>query len=204
MKTQWILFALALPHVLVSWLLAGLSIITLIAHKPRFEGYGVLSLELREWFATGRDNKGLSPYSTTLFRVIWWQPGGRDPKLPLDERLEQHEQVHIRQFEDAAAKGFTLGAVLALWMWATGLHLEAWHPAAVWLAVWLVFPAMMAVGWLTALLRHGLASPGPGRSWFRRMWEAGYLDSEHERSAYAQTDCRAGGKTWWDHREESR
>ncbi len=177
---RWVLFAFTLSWTLVTWLLGVLSIACYIAHKPRFEGAGVLTLELREWFATGEDGKGPWKYSTTLGRTIWWQPGKRDPGEELDERIERHERIHVRQVEDLMVLSFIVGLICGI---ATGDWLLAF-------LTWMSGGLWQLPNFLTAMLRYG----------FRSV----YRDSEHERSAYAQTDKWPNGESWWEERDRAR
>lgn len=188
---NWILFAFSIQHALLSWLL-GLLLMAGFAHRPRFEGAAIMTLQWRPWVAKRYR------YSLTFLRLIIWGPGFReldpnDTTTELDENHERHERVHVRQFEDAAVQGFFLGLGLASVQWAFGWCVEAWQPAVLWELTWLLFPLMSAAGWGTALLRWGLAPKqrargGADRSWWARIFDVAYRDSEIERSAYAQTD----------------
>jgi len=203
--TRWVLFAFIAPHAIISWLIGLLSMVCWIAHRPRFEGAGILTLEFREWFASGRDGRGPWNYSTTIIRTLFWNPGAaRRSEGELDERVERHERVHVRQSEDLAFAGFLLGLAVAASMWTLGWYADAWQPAAVWLGVWLVSPLLLIGNWITALLRFGIAPPREGRSWLGRVFDVAYRDSEHERSAYAQTDTWPDGQSWWHRRERGR
>jgi len=206
-RTRWVLFAFIAPHAIISWALGALSMATLIAHRPRFEGHGILSLELREWFATGRDGEGVYDYSTTFVRTIFWNAGtraaGSSAIEELDERHERHERAHIRQFEDSAFTAFWLGLSVASLLWLLGWHAEAWQPAVVWLLVWLSGPLWLIGNWATALLRFRLVDSG--ESWVRRAFNIAYNRCEHEVSAYAQTDRIEQphvGSSWWEMLED--
>ncbi len=201
---NWILFAFTAQHALISYLIGLLLFVTFFAHKIRFEQAGVMTMEWREWFATGRDGKGPYQYSTTILRLIVWNPGARDDAEELDDRVERHETVHLRQFEDAAVQGFVLGLALATAQWTFGWYAEAWQPALVWELVWLAMPLMAFANWITAVMRFGVAPKREGRSWFDRIFDVAYRDSEHERSAYAQTDRWPNGESWWQGREDRR
>lgn len=208
-ESRWVLFAFIAPHAVISWFIGLLSMVVFLAHRPRFEGNAILSLEFREWFATGRDRKGPYRYSTTLIRTLFWNPGSRgrtdgDTASELDERHERHERVHIRQSEDAAFAAFWLGLAVAVALWSFGWYAEAWQPAIVWLLVWLSGPLWLIGNWITALLRFRIAPPREGRSWFGRVFDVAYRDSEHERSAYAQTNRWPDGGSYWARRDAER
>jgi hypothetical protein len=179
---NWLLFGISFPAVAGSWLLAGLSLALFLARRPGLDGAGILTLEWRSWFAKRW------PYSTSLGRVIWFQPNARGREDDeLDSRSEQHERVHIRQVEDASLAGLIYGVMIAAGFWAHG-HVGAGF--AWWAVTWWVFPWLRAVNFGTAALRYG-----------RRH---AYRDSEHERSAYAQTDIGTGGLSWWEERDMER
>lgn len=221
---NWILFGFTAQHAAIAYLLGLLSFLTFFAKWPRFEGNAIMSLQLRDWFskswrkeADGSEDKGISRYSTTLFRATWWHEDRPVPKTPeeeLDSRHEKHERKHIHQFEDACMQGFVLGLIVAILLWAFGWYSEAWQPALAWELIWLIMPVMLTTNWITGLLRYGRAakyrpawqhaSKGAERSWFSRIYDSAYLDSEHERSARAQTEGFVGNKTWAEHEYEDR
>lgn len=189
---NWILFVFTLQHALLSWLIGLILMATFFAHRPRFEGAGIMTLEWRPWFAKRYR------YSVTILRLIVWGPGYReldpnDVDTELDEWHERHERVHIRQMEDAAVQGFYLGLTLASISWVFGWYGSAWQPAVTWELAWMLYPMMTVTNWATAVLRWGLAPKvrargGKDRSWWQRLADVAYRDSEHERSAFAQTD----------------
>lgn len=90
------------------------------------------------------------------------------------ERTMKHEGVHVRQCRGLVLLGLVLGIVVALdtgdWWWLPKL----WLPGG--LALYKL------PNFLVPLLEGGHV----------------YRDSEHERSAYAQTDTREGGSSWLD------
>jgi len=216
---NWILFGFSAQHAAIGYLLGLLSIATFFARRPRFEGAGILSVTLRDWFSKrnrpdpdGKPDKGLSPYTTTLLRTIFWHEDRPIPTTPaeeLDTRHENHEDKHIHQFEDACVQGFWLGLGTASALWAFGWYAEPWQPALVWELIWLVMPAMLATNWVTGFLRYGPAARvrpnGKKRSWFARIYDTAYLDSEHERSARAQTEgFTPDGRSWQEREVERR
>jgi hypothetical protein len=173
---RWVLVGFTLPWALTTWLLGLLSIVLWLAHRPRIES-GILTLELREWFASGRDERGPWRYSTTLGRVIWFQPQARAEP---DSVVWRHELIHVWQVEDLMVLGALVGLVVGL---ATGdwwLALGLWWSAGLW----------QIPNFATALLRFGPRGI--------------YRDSLHERSAYAQASRWSGGSSWWDYREAQR
>ena len=87
-----------------------------------------------------------------------------------EPRIISHEFVHIRQYEDCCLLALTIGIVVAVTTWDLA-----------WLALWVTGPLWLLPNFLGALLRGGDV----------------YRDSEHERSAYAQTD------TWLSNTNES-
>jgi len=92
-----------------------------------------------------------------------------------DARIRAHEAVHVRQVEDMMLLSLFVGLAVGYWS-------EDWPMA---LCIWWSGGLWQLPNFLTALLRRGDA----------------YLDSEHERSAYAQTDLQAGGKSWLEKRD---
>lgn len=177
LPTRWVLFVVALPSTLIAYVLGALSMLCYMARGPRFEDGLVLSLEWRPWFAQRWR------YSTKLFRTVWYQPHARTQPGEEATRLERHEHAHVRQFEDESLKGLLIGLLLL----AVGGHV-AWL-----FALWTMWPAMLIVNYVPAMLRWG----------FRNA----YRDSEHERSAYAQTDTVTSmmlGSSWDRHRERKR
>ena len=77
---------------------------------------------------------------------------------------EYHEFIHVRQYEDLNLLGVVLGGLCCFWDWRLGLGL--WASSGM---LWLL-PNFIS-GWV----RFGQP----------------YMGSEHERSAYAQSRCRA-------------
>jgi hypothetical protein len=224
--TGWILFAFISPLAVVSWLLGALSMLVWIAHKPRFEGHGILTLEFREWFASGKDGEGPWNFSTTIFRTVWWNPGVRSTApgdveedgeikigveelkaMELDNRVERHERVHIRQMEDEGFKGFFVGLLIAGMLWDFGWFAEGWQPFLVWMFFWMLFPLSQVFHWVTPPLRYGIRGRREDEKWhhwFKRAFDVCYRDSEIERSAYAQTDRWPDGESWWEKRDDKR
>ncbi len=189
---NWVLFAFTFPWALITWLIGLLSIAAYVAHKPRFEQAALLTLEWRPWV---REKLGFR-YSTTLGRLIWYNIGHRDTKpgedgagveAELDERLERHETVHVRQVEDRMILAFLVGLAVAIGFWTHG-HVGAGF--AWWLGLWTSGGVWQVPNFLGAICRYG--------------WIGVYRDSEHERSAYGQTDRWPDGSSWWDHRDKQR
>lgn len=81
-----------------------------------------------------------------------------------DTETLEHELVHVRQHEDLVFIAWQLSVLLGPFF--DGL----WGPALLWWSagLWQLFM------YLTAALRYG--------------WRRSYLDAEHERAAYAQTE----------------
>lgn len=80
-----------------------------------------------------------------------------------------HEGVHVRQAEDTMLAGFILGLIVAIFSSEPAWFFLIWIGES---------PLRVVGGWLGAVLRGGHV----------------YYDSEHERSADAQTDLRPDGK----------
>ena len=163
---RWILFAFTAPWSVLAWALGALSMVLWMAHRPRFEGTLILTLEIRPWVTRWWK------YSTTVGRVIWFQPGHRDRTGHLDDRLERHERIHVRQIEDLMLLSFAVGLVVAL-SGSPWLGLALWCSGGIW----------QLPNFVAAMLRFS--------------WRHAYRDSEHERSAYAQTDMWPDGESWW-------
>ena len=109
-------------------------------------------------------------YSTTLGRGIIYQSRHREAGKWTS--IQAHEHVHIRQIEDAMALSLVLGLIVG------GVTGNWWLGAVLWWSGGM----HQLPNFLTAMLRGGNA----------------YRDSEHERSAYAQTDRDAEGRDWLD------
>jgi hypothetical protein len=184
---RWILFTFTFPGAVLSYVAGILSMVFWLARKPRIEQTGILSLELREWFASGTDGKGPWDYSTTFVRTVWWQPGLRDETEELDERIEKHETVHLRQWEDYMMLSYFVGLFSAIPMWVS---VGTFDGFAMWFWIWCSGVLWHLPNFVTAMLRFGARH--------------GYRDSEHERSAYAQTDVFHRGESWWDLRDRIR
>lgn len=188
---HWVAYLFTFPWAALSYLLGALSIVLFIGHRARWEGVGILSLEFREWFARGRDDKGPWRYSTTIGRTIWWQPHHRDAgnteAQELDERLERHEREHIWQIEDMMLLSFVIGLVVAIGHWIEGRTCEGF---CWWFGLWTSGGLWQLPNFMTAALRFG--------------WKNAYRDSSHERHAYAATDHWPNGESWYEAREARR
>jgi hypothetical protein len=117
-------------------------------------------------------------YSTTIGRLVLMHPHAR---RSLDvERVLEHERVHVRQHEDLALIAALIGALIAALTGHHALGLAVWWSAGLW----------QLPMYLTAALRYGSRNA--------------YLDAEHERAAYAQTDLERGRESWLSRRERTR
>jgi hypothetical protein len=166
--TGWVLYALALPTAIVGYIWMGLLIITFMADVKsiRFQGAGVITAKTRDWAKWWG-------WSTTIGRSILYHPTAYDETPEIDNRIEHHEFVHIRQFEDACVSGLVGGLVVsALCIWICGLSVSQFF--GVWMMIWLFSIGSMLTNFLTGPMRFGIKGI--------------YRDTEHERSAYAQTD----------------
>lgn len=112
-------------------------------------------------------------YSTTFGKGIIYHPSSLTSMGIVDRRIEQHELVHVRQAEDRTVLALIIGLIVfaVTGNWILGLIL------------WMSGTAWQLPNFLTAVLRGGHI----------------YRDTEHERSAYAQTDVRDGVKSWLDY-----
>lgn len=154
-----VLNVLALPSVLVGYLFVLLLCLFWIAEWKtlRFQEGGVLVARTREWAAK------YWRFSTTIGNGILYHPNHYTGEFRPLVRIERHEMVHVRQFQDDCVR--FLVASVALVFVTTNL----WF-----FLVWPFGMLAMLPNFLTALLRYGKYGL--------------YYDSEHERSAYAQTD----------------
>ena len=179
MKTNaqsWTLFAISLPGVVVgyAWLLLLCLLFVAEWRSLMFQGAGVLVARTHPKAAR------FWGFSTTVGRAILYHPHVYDGTRELEGRVERHEFVHVRQFEDDQLR--SLLTALVIWF-ATG---SAWS-----LVLWPAGLLAMVPNFLTAFLRFGRKGL--------------YRDAEHERSAYAQTDIvRVTGKGWDQLRDEDR
>lgn len=110
-------------------------------------------------------------YSTTVSRGIIYHPVSA-----ANARIREHEMVHVRQVEDRVLLALVLGIV------AASLVAAQASPFFTFLGFWVAGVAFQLPNFLGAVLRGGHV----------------YRDSEHERSAYAQTDIHhtSNGKSW--------
>ena len=188
----WVLYALTIPIAIVGYVWMGILIITWMADVKsiRFQGAGVITAKTRDWAKWWG-------FSTTIGRCILYHPRAYDDTPAIDNRTELHEFVHIRQFEDAALWGLVGGAIISgVATWFSGM--SGWEFLAVWMVSWFLMMASMLTNFVTAIMRFG--------------WKGIYRDSEHERSAYAQTDIiavlKADGnwtyKNWEELRDKAR
>lgn len=178
---RWLLLFVHLHVALLSWLVGAVLLLLRVVHSPRWES-GVLMTTRR----------GDTDRSLTFGRFVAFSDAGR-----ASLRVKRHELVHVAQGEDAAAAGLALGAVLAGLLALAGLVTDVawWLPPALWAVAWWLVPALVAVEYVTAPLRHGV--PAGDGSWFARWYRVGATQSQHERSAYAQTD----NADWWARHE---
>ena len=165
----WVLFVVALPAVVVGyvWMLLLCTFRVAEWSSLRFQGAGVL---------TGRTRAKVAKkwgYSTTAGRGILYHPHAYDETPEIDNRTERHEFVHIKQFEDDTFAAFFAGLLVAALGWWL-LDYTAMQGFATWTIIWCHGVARMLTNFVTAVLRYG--------------WKGIYRDTEHERSAYAQTD----------------
>jgi len=171
---RWILFLITLPWTLtVGYSWVILAVLGGAARAPKFDhGHGVLTAEWREWAAK------YWGYSTTLGRGIIYQPGARDDIYGPSNSTEEHEDIHIYQNEDMMVLsliiGLVVGSVTSNWVLAGAIYWSG--------GLW------QLPNFLTAVLRHGP--------------KYYYWGSEHERSAYAQTDVDEYEKSWIDYQVE--
>jgi len=164
-RRRWVLWALAIPFNIIAWFWLLLMVAIYAAHDLRVEPGGVLTAVWRPWAAKRWR------YSTTLGHAIIYQPGRRAPVGAVPTRIQEHEHVHVRQAEDDALRSVVLAAFVFTW-WAISPG-TTWRAA---LMIWVFSYAWKSTNFLAAWLR-GLRV---------------YRDTEHERSAYAQTDERDG------------
>lgn len=113
-------------------------------------------------------------YSTALGRGIVFSKELRNPS-----RSCAHERVHVRQFEDACLHGL-MSSVLAAILGCGWLSLLFWP----------IGMFFLSTNFISAGLRFGKYGV--------------YRDSEHERSAYAQTDLGEFGTSWSMNRDAAR
>lgn len=206
----WVRFAFTLPWSLTAWLLGLLSMLVFATKIPRFEGAGILTVQLRSWLSRRWG------YSTTIGRVIFWGDGFRtlkddDPdteanervESELDERHERHERTHIWQIEDLMLLSFLVGLVTAIHTGDWGFGFFLWWSGGFW----------QVPNFLMAFLRfgHTVSWPqGDAKTWdkfkafAKNVYEVIYRDSLHERGAYGTTDRWPNGESWAHTRAEAR
>jgi hypothetical protein len=170
---RWLLMLVGLPTLFGSWAAIVLLVCCGAAHRLRLAPGLLLTGAWRSWADHG--------YSVTLGRAVVFTPRAYDATPVADNRVEQHELVHVRQAEDENAKSLLLALTVLV---ATGNH---WLSLCIWCSggLWLF------VHNVAAATRYGV--------------RFAYRDAEHERSAYAQTDPqRVPGTSWLELREEAK
>ena len=167
---QKLLPFVAIGSAMYGWLLGVLLLVFWVAKAPRLESGLTLSVVWRDWFARRWQ------YSTALPGLVGYQPGRRSELGEEPTRTERHENVHKRQIQDCCAYGLLLGTVLVIFY---GSALAGY-------LAWVTSPVMLLTNILTSGIRYG--------------WKHAYRQSEHERSAYAQTDRPARSIQSWDER----
>jgi hypothetical protein len=195
---RYVLFAFTAPwSVIMGWGWIALLWLCRIVRDLRWEDTLVLTGVFRDWVVIPRmlpwspkiggvrQPTPLWRFSTTIGRGIAYQPGARASLgWPLT-RIQKHEYVHVRQVEDHMMWSFITGLIALFWV---GPLTGDWGVAfGLFFLLWFLGGASQTVNWITAAMR-GLDA---------------YRDSEHERSAYAQTDPGPDGKSWLDLREET-
>ncbi len=181
---SWVLFGFTAPWGLTvgyGWLLL-LCVIGLAEWKAiRFQGAAVLTTKWKPRWAAKFG------FTTTVGRAVIYDPSWYDATIAVDNRVEKHEFVHIAQIEDLMVLSFVVGLVAAV---VTG----SWQLGAL---LWWSGGAWQLPNFVTAFIRYG--------------WKGAYRDTEHERSAYAQTTewsrpLLPDGvrKSWADFRDEHR
>jgi hypothetical protein len=171
---KYVLFLITLPWSIVGWVWILALRISGLVTALHWENDRLLMTAVFTPLATKYWH-----FSTALARSIAYQPGARAlPPEPLTQ-VQEHEHVHIRQTEDRMTWSLFLGLVLLPIVGQADLPLGF----LVFFIVWISGGFSQVANWLTAAMRGGDA----------------YRDSEHEMSAYAQTD-RWGpdGKAWTD------
>lgn len=174
---RWLLLVVTLPWTLtVGWGWVLVMVAIRAAGSLRFEDGLVLTATWKPW--AQRRWK----YSTTLGTGIVYQPGARAERDEPWTPIQDHEHVHVRQVEDMMTLSLLVGISVLL---AVGLGTGSWTFAAVLgAAIWWSGGLWQAPNFLTAGLRNGWNLSGV------------YRGSEHELSAYAQTNRWCGERSW--------
>lgn len=136
---RWILFVVALPTALASWLVIALLGLG-FARRYRWAPGLILTACWRAWVPTR--------FSVTLGRAVVYTPEAYDDTAAADNRVERHEAVHVRQAEDENAKAL----LVAIAVYAVS---RSWPLA---LAVWCSGGLWLFVHNLTAVVRYGISN----------------------------------------------
>ncbi len=189
-----VLYLACLPFTLtVSYPAVLLACALGLAHKLSWQPEGVLTATWRPSFAKHW------PYSTTLGYAMIFHPSADRGDLDVtDTRVEKHERVHTFQIQDQMVLSLLFG----------GAFLLLWGGPYIALGIWWSGGTWQLTNFLTAILRHGPAAPNPKepKSLLTRYIDNAYRQSEHERSAYAQTDLItqvAGSKASWNELQQA-
>lgn len=185
-----VLYLACLPYTLtVSYLGVLLACAFGLAHKLEWAPGGYLTAVWRPWVAKKWK------YSNSIgYGMVFHPSADRGVEDVVDTRIEKHERIHTFQVQDMMVLSLLLANICMLFG-ATPLQgLLMWWSGGLW----------QLPNFLTAMLRHGPAKKltDDKRSSFKRLTDNAYRSSEHERSAYAQTDLVAqlGGHdaSWQD------
>jgi len=197
---SWIRFSFVAPWAVICWAVVLLACVLQLAsfRSLRMENTGILTTFWRPWFAK------VWKFSTTLGRGILYHPSHRDPSVEDDERIEQHERIHVAQVEDLMLTSFLVGLSVSIVTGNVLLGFILWVSGGLW----------QIPNWVSAVLRYGHHVKKPeGKGFFAstksiisQVFDIAYRDSEHERSAYAQTDVLGGSvdESWAAQRDKER
>lgn len=179
---SWVRFSFVAPWAVICWALVLIACALQLAsfRSLRMERTGILTTFWRPWFSN------FWKFSTTLGRGILYHPSHRDPSVEDDERIEQHERIHVAQVEDLMFLSFFVGLITSIVTEDVLFGFLLWVSGGAW----------QLPNFVTAVLRHGhLVKKPEGVGFFAsiksilsQIFLIAYRDSEHERSAYAQTD----------------
>jgi len=172
--------------VFLGWLYPLLMFVLITARDLRMSD-GILMATWRDWVIEAKRFPAIIHWPFGIKTVIndkehrsWWKysttlAAGMVLQPDPDPVTIQHEGIHVRQCRVLVLLGLVLGLIVSgvegNWWWLLGL----WLPGG--LALYKL------PGFLVPILEGGHV----------------YRDAEHERSAYAQTDPQAGGKSWLDY-----
>lgn len=189
----WVRFVPTISWSMLLWLVGILACAAQLADfkKLKFQGAGILTTEWRPWFAKHY------PYSLTLGRTMIFFPGAQE-----QSHILEHEAIHVAQVEDLMLLSLLVGVMTAVCTGDALFGFVLWTSGGMW-QVPNYFMAMLRYGHLLSWPTEGTFGDKLKKLMRDLFVNTAYANSEHERSAYAQTAVSGSdGETWAELRDK--